>query len=76
MFEKNAARFVRIAVGSIGETMNLHKPGDRIKVLVSRRGHVRELEVTLSAGTRRAFRITPAPNPTPLQSATLEAWLK
>jgi predicted metalloprotease with PDZ domain len=67
---------VRATSQSIGETLNLHKPGDRIKVLVSRRGNVKELEVTLGASTRRAFKITVAPDPTPLQSATLAAWLK
>jgi predicted metalloprotease with PDZ domain len=67
---------VRVTSQSIGETLNLHKPGDRIKVLVSRRGNVKELEVTLGASTRRAFKITVAPDPTPLQSATLAAWLK
>ncbi len=61
---------------SIDEALNAHKPGDHLKVLVSRRGSVKELEVTLGTKEQRAFRIAPAPNPTPLQSATLAAWLK
>jgi hypothetical protein len=34
------------------------------------------MEVTLGGKTCRASRITPAPNPTRLQRATLAAWLK
>jgi predicted metalloprotease with PDZ domain len=61
---------------SISEAMRSHKPGDRLEVLISRRGTVRKLEVTLGPGTQRVFKITPAPNPTPLQSAILAGWLK
>jgi predicted metalloprotease with PDZ domain len=61
---------------SIGEAVNARKPGDRLTLLVSHLGTVRELEVTLGASTRRAFRISVAKNPTPLQSAILASWLK
>ncbi len=67
---------VRATSRSIDERIKSHKPGDHLRVLVSRRGNVRELEVTLGARTQRAFKITPARNPTQLQSAILAGWLK
>jgi predicted metalloprotease with PDZ domain len=50
-------------------------PGDKAKVLVSRRGAVRELEVVLGMKPERSFAITLIPNPTPLQAAILKEWL-
>jgi predicted metalloprotease with PDZ domain len=66
----------RVTSRSIGEAMDSHKPGDHLKLLVSRRGSVRELDVTLGARAQRAFKITVASHPTPLQSAILAGWLK
>jgi hypothetical protein len=48
--------------------------GDEVKDLLD--GAVRELDVILAKKMERTFRITPLPNPTPLQSAILEGWLK
>jgi predicted metalloprotease with PDZ domain len=67
------------AVDGAGRTMadllKVKKPGDKVKVLVSRRGMVRELEVVLGKKPERSFAITPMPNPTPAQAAMLEGWL-
>lgn len=67
---------VRATSRSIGEAIDSHKPGDHLKLLVSRRGSVRELDLTLGAGVQRTFKISVASHQTPLQSAILAAWLK
>jgi predicted metalloprotease with PDZ domain len=67
---------VRVTSRSIGEVVDSHKPGDQLKLLVSRRGSVRELDVTLGARAQRVFKITVASHQTPLQGATLAGWLK
>ena len=67
---------VRVTSRSIGEVVDSHKPGDQLKLLVSRRGSVRELDVTLGARAHRVFKITVASHQTPLQGATLAGWLK
>jgi predicted metalloprotease with PDZ domain len=67
---------VRVTSRTLGETLNARKPGDTVRVLLSRRNAIRELDVVLGKKTERSFRITPLPNPTPLQTAILESWLK
>jgi hypothetical protein len=37
---------------------------------------IREVEVTLGTKTERSFQIRPIADPTPLQSAVLEDWLR
>ena len=60
---------------TVGELLKDKKPGDKIKVMISRRGMVRELEVVLGNKPERSFAITPIANPTPLQSTFLKDWL-
>jgi predicted metalloprotease with PDZ domain len=67
---------VRVTSRTLGETLNARKPGDTVQVLLSRRNAIRELDVVLGKKTEQSFRITPLPNPTPLQTAILESWLK
>jgi predicted metalloprotease with PDZ domain len=67
---------VRVTSRTLGETLNARKPGDTVRVLVSRRNAIREFDVVLGKKTERSFRIRPLPNPTPLQTAILEGWLK
>ena len=50
--------------------------GDALRVLVSRRTGVKELEVILGTKSERSFRITVAADPDPLQAAILEGMLK
>jgi predicted metalloprotease with PDZ domain len=64
-----AVEDVRATSASIAAALASRKPGDRLKVLVSRRGRVIDLEVTLGPRTERSFRMTPIPDPTPLQKA-------
>ncbi len=66
----------RVAQRSFPETLNAHKPGDKVKVLYSRRGSVRETELVFGTKTEPTFRISPLPNPTAAQRALLDAWLK
>ncbi len=65
----------RVTGRSIGQVLEARKPGDRVRLLVSRHGKVREFEVELGKKTERTFRIKPAANPDPLQTAILKSWL-
>jgi predicted metalloprotease with PDZ domain len=67
---------VRATSRTISEVLNSRKPGDKLRVLFSRRNVVREVEVALGVKTERSFRIKPLSNPDPLQSAILKDWLK
>lgn len=58
------------------ETLKSKKPGEKVKILVSRRDSTRELEVVLETKKERSFKMTPMANPSPLQAAILSDWLK
>jgi predicted metalloprotease with PDZ domain len=66
----------RVSQRTLTETLAGRKPGDRVRVLYTRRGRVQEAEVVLGKKTERSFRITPLANPTQEQQALLGAWLK
>jgi predicted metalloprotease with PDZ domain len=66
----------RVTQRSLAGTVNSRKPGDKVKVLFSRRGAVRETEVTLGKKTEQTFRITPLTNMTPQQKVLFDGWLK
>jgi predicted metalloprotease with PDZ domain len=66
----------RVSPRSLSGTINAHKPGDRIRILYSRRGTVGEVEVTLSRKMEPAYRISRGPAPSPEQKALLDVWLK
>lgn len=51
-------------------------PGAKVNLLVARDGTVRELGVTLGPLPRHGFRLQRVQNPTPLQAAVYEGWLK
>jgi predicted metalloprotease with PDZ domain len=57
-------------------TLAARRPGDSLRILVSRRGRVRELDVVLGKKSRRSFDIRPVADPDSLQSAILEDWLR
>ncbi len=68
---------VRLTARSgLGEALGRKKPGDRAKLLISRRGGTREVEAVLGTKTEKTFRMTPAAAPGPLQAAILGDWLK
>jgi len=66
----------RITSRSFSSMIGARKPGDKVKVLTSRRGGVRETELTLGAKCEPTFKIMPLANPTASQKALYEAWLK
>jgi len=66
----------RVSQRSFPGTLGAHKPGDKVKVLYSRRGGVRETDLVLRAKTEPAYKITPLANLTGQQRALFDAWLK
>lgn len=67
---------IRVTDRTLKQTIYSRKPGDKIRILISRRNSIREAEVTLDKKTERSFDIHPVENPAPLQSAILKDWLK
>ena len=67
---------VRVTSMTLSELLNSRKPGDKVRVLVSRRNVIREIEVVMGKRTERSFRIKPLANPDPVQAAILQDWLK
>jgi predicted metalloprotease with PDZ domain len=51
------------------------KPGDGIKVLLSREGLVQELEITLKPTNARRYMLSWIPKPTPAQTKVYETWI-
>lgn len=52
------------------------QPGEVARILIARRGLVREFQVTLETKKERSFRIHPLESPDPLQAQILQGWLK
>ncbi len=65
-----------VTAGALIVSMRSRQPGDTIRLLVSRRGAQREIEVVLGQRTERGFRITVLPGPMPPQASILSSWLK
>ena len=61
---------------SMDQALESKKPGDKVRILLARRGEIREIEVTLGKKSVRSFEIKPVADPTPLQSAILRDWLR
>jgi predicted metalloprotease with PDZ domain len=66
--KKATSRFLQNILGS-------KQPGDKLHIVVLRRGQKREIEVILTTKLERSFRIKPLPNPDALQSKILDHWL-
>jgi predicted metalloprotease with PDZ domain len=66
----------RVNVKSLDETLKLKKAGDKIRVLLSRRGTIRELDVVLGQKMERNFQVKAKANPSAIQAAILEDWLR
>jgi predicted metalloprotease with PDZ domain len=66
----------RVNAKSLEETLKLKKAADKIHVLLSRRGTIREIDVVLGQKMERSFKIKPAANPAAIQAAILDDWLK
>ena len=67
---------IRVTPRTLGEILKEKKPGDKVRILLSRGGRIREVDVVLGNKMERSFRIKPLSNPSPLQSAILKDWLK
>jgi predicted metalloprotease with PDZ domain len=61
---------------SMDEMLKSKKAGEKIRVLVSRRGAVREIQVVLGQKMERSFKVKPVSSPSATQAAILDDWLK
>jgi predicted metalloprotease with PDZ domain len=66
----------RVNAKSMDEMLKSKKAGEKIRVLVSRRGAVREIEVVLGQKMEKSFKVKPMSSPSVVQAAILEDWLK
>jgi predicted metalloprotease with PDZ domain len=66
---------VRVSARTMDEILRQKKPADTIRVLISRGGTVRKVEVVLGKKQERSYSIKPLADPTPLQSEILRGWL-
>jgi predicted metalloprotease with PDZ domain len=66
----------RVNAKSMDETLKFKQAGEKIRVLVSRRGAVREIEVALGQKLERSFKVKPLSSRTAKQAAILGDWLK
>jgi predicted metalloprotease with PDZ domain len=67
---------VRVTQHSLSKAIDAYRPGDKVKLLFTRRGGVREAEVVLGRKSERSFRISTLAEPTSQQKALLDAWLR
>ena len=67
---------IRATPRTLDRCLDAKKPGDRVRVLISRRGMIQEKEVLLAEKKERSFRIRPMSAPDPLQAAILSDWLR
>jgi predicted metalloprotease with PDZ domain len=67
---------IRASARTMEAFLSSRKPGDRVRVLFSRRNVIRDTEVVLGKKSERSFKITPLANPDALQAAILKDWLK
>lgn len=67
---------IRVTPRTLGEILNSKKPGDQLRVLISRRNAIREIEVALGKKMERSFRVQLLSNPTALQAAILKDMLR
>lgn len=61
---------------ALNDLLAARKPGDRIKVHLSRDNTPQDVEVVLAANTRRSFAIRPMANANALQASILKDWMR
>ncbi|HNX51352.1 MAG TPA: PDZ domain-containing protein [Thermoanaerobaculaceae bacterium] len=66
----------RLTARTLEDALKLHTSGDRVKLLISRRQQVREIEVALGSKAERSFAITRITSPDSLQTMILRDWLQ
>jgi predicted metalloprotease with PDZ domain len=60
---------------TVPQLLKQRQPGETVRVLVFRRGKLREFAVTLQKETRLDFQVRPVSAPTPTQTRLYRAWL-
>jgi predicted metalloprotease with PDZ domain len=67
---------LRIRTSDLPDRLADYKPGDKVKLTVFRRDHLREFEITLRLQDVPSYKVTRVELPTPLQKSIFESWLK
>ncbi|RPJ70508.1 MAG: M61 family peptidase [Acidobacteria bacterium] len=62
-----------VDAGGLKSALAARKPGGLVRLVVRRAGAERTVDVTLDPRMERTWRLSPVPNPTPLQAAILES---
>jgi len=62
-------------LATVPQLLKQRQPGETVRVLVFRRGKLREFAVTLQKETRLDFQVRPVSAPTPTQTRLYRAWL-
>lgn len=65
----------RINASSFTEELRGLKPGQTARLLIARRGQVREIDAVVAANPTEAWRLVRSPEPTPAQEAQWRGWL-
>jgi predicted metalloprotease with PDZ domain len=71
-----AVNGVRVTPRSLQDALGGSKPGDKVRILYSRRGHIGEMEFELGMKAAPSFRIATREDATAAQKALRDAWLK
>lgn len=66
----------RATAKALSDDLISKKPGDKIKLQISRNGASQDLEIELGQNTKRTYSIDPVPTPTPLDATILKDWLR
>lgn len=66
---------VRVSPGHFESLLSAHGPGEKVRLLISRRNKIRELDVTLAPKRERKFRIKADSRPGKLEADILQSWL-
>ncbi len=65
----------RATARSFEAGLGRRKPGETVRLTISRRGEIREIEVVLGPKSEKSYTIKPLASRTSLQSAILDSWL-
>jgi predicted metalloprotease with PDZ domain len=61
---------------ALNDVLTTKKPGDNVRLKISRDNTALEVDVTLGKNVKRTFHIQPMTSTTPLQAAILKDWLR
>ncbi len=65
----------RISPRNFNWIISSYKPGQRARILISRRSKIKEIEITFGSKKERTFRLKLAANPGELEATILRSWL-